>query len=698
MVAVMLLVQGCAGSPQAASGQPVAPTARPSLSAETAPAWRNSGTPSAETALPAAAPSKQPVPAGKTVGPKVDEASYRSALISASSGGRIELKAASGITYTLDIPKNALVSDQVIWMAPVTQVDGLPLSGGLLGAVELRPQGTRLMKPATLTIQVPSSFETADLTGFAYQGAGDDFHLYPVTARGRAITASIIHFSAYGGGQGTQADEKAARTTAPSTPESRYEQDIASALDDARRTGSDPSSMQQLEDAVRNFFDAQVYPDLKKAETDDQFLDAAGNEYLTWSKSLELLGMDSRLGKEITKADSSLKKGIRNAYDRASQRCVSDLDWEQGVKMIQRAREVSILYGTGYEDLQSKIQKCWTFRLDFESVIRWELDDNMDITAHVKAQVPLKLNDDLSSLEGRAPLKYVDYKVSWRGPSAMMNSLCTISSDTTDTYLSVSPFLFGASTTLGKSTVFPQMRGFFQIGDTSEKWSWVCSSGAGGGTVKTNMPFPTVGWSMGYRKTNKVREFYTSLVNGEPDGPPSYLYNLFRPVGKPVIARETGSGTAKVDHGDVNESYTIDIVHMPKGGATDISNTSNQSSDPPRKPIGPKTTDVSVLPEELKSIPAPDGFAVVDQSATRSTPDGIFQFAQASWWGPGTISAASDFYRQALAMGWNPGDDSMGQYSFDMSFVSKTDTKRTLTLNGKTEGDGIRITETIRQK
>lgn len=43
-------------------------------------------------------------------------------------------------------------------------------------------------------------------------------------------------------------------------------------------------------------------------------------------------------------------------------------------------------------------------------------------------------------------------------------------------------------------------------GDTTEKWSWKCATGASGGTIQTLMPFPTAGWSMGFRKINQDRE------------------------------------------------------------------------------------------------------------------------------------------------------------------------------------------------
>jgi hypothetical protein len=706
LVVSALLGYGCANIPFPGGGDivPPQPTAAETTGTSSVPAVPAVSAPTAPTqGAPATSSARADTPTGSgtTVKPRVDQDKAQSALIAAGSGGKIEIKASGGVTYTLDIPKDALLSDEIITMVPVTQIDGFPLSGGMLGAVELRPEGMRLVKPATLTIQMPVGFKNADLIGFAYKRAGENFHLYPVSAKGSQITTSLAHFSSYGGGQGTQSDSQAQQGRQPTDAESSFENDMGAAMDKARQTDGSPSNP-ETEDALRRFFNDQVGPDLKGAESNDQTLDAAIGEYLNWARQAALLGMDDRFQAEFAAASRSMEKGLKNAIDKASQRCVQDIDWEQGLKMISRARTAQLLNGlNGFsgagmdlQDIRPKLDQCWRFRLDYESIVKWQLDDNMDITAHVKSQVTLNMREDMTAFDGEAPLEYVEHEVNWRGESALMNAFCDITTDTTDTTLSVSPMILSMNLSTSGP---PQIRGLLDPGDTTEKWSWVCDTGAG--TIRTTMPIPTVGWSLGFKTVNKKRELNETTVNGVPDGKPKYLFHDFKPVGKPVIARETGTGTEAVDVGKVTEEYTIDIVHMPKGGANDTPSSSSQtSSAPARKPVGPKTTDASALPAELAPVPAPPDFAVVDQSTTRTAPGGSFQFAQASWWGTGSISQAAGFYRDALSADWNPGDEMVAQSSFSMTFVSKTDSNRTLSIDGKTDSGGTRILETLQQE
>ena len=171
-------------------------------------------------------------------------------------------------------------------------------------------------------------------------------------------------------------------------------------------------------------------------------------------------------------------------------------------------------------------------------------------------------------------------------------------------------------------------------------------------------------------------------------------------VGGKVVFRWAEDRAGDVAGTKVNFALKGQVVQLPEGAADDTTDPSNLNAgnEPDRKPVGPKTVNASALPPELQSIPGPPGFGVVDGSITRTSSEGSSQFAQASWWGTGSISQTTGFYRQALAADWIPGDETVGQSSFSMDFVSKTDGKRTLALNGKTDSGGIRVLETVEQK
>ncbi len=732
LVIVALLSQSCGLSSGAPSGvSSITPT--PAAAGATTPGPSPSQTPALATpsAVPSAMapvaatatateePQSTPVPSTIAVKPELEKGKAQSALVSASSGGKIEAKSASGVTYTLDIPQDALLGDEVITLAPVAQVDGLPLSGGLVGAVELLPDGMRLAKAATLTITVPSGVQASGLIGFACGGSGEDLHLYPVTVDGDKISTSLVHFSSYGGGQGTQQDMQAQLARTPATAESRFEQAIAAAVASANQAGEKLSSSQLIENALRTFFDDHVGPDLKAAETDDQSLDAALEEYWSWRSLVELFGMeDDRFQKEFATAAASLKKALQNAFDVASQKCSSDQDWQRGLEMIKVARAAALLEkspnpgnfkASAIDSLSAitpQLQVCWKFTLNYDSTITWDFSDSrgsMDIIAHVKAAVPLLLKTDLTSFGGRGDLDYVDYRITWGGASSPMNSICKIATTTTNSTLKVAPLIVDMSKFDYKAGA-QQITAVLGPGIPTEKSSWKCSTGASGGTIQAALPFPGADWYAGFMKVNQDREVAAVQVvdqktgtlknSGIPHGT-YYVYNHFKPAGKPMIALATGTGTASADGGKVIETYNISIVHTP-----DSPNTGGTSGTPTplATPTGPKTTDTSALPPELAQIPAPPNFAVVAGTSTRVAPGGVFQVASVSWWGKEAIPDIAAFYKQALTADWTSHVTSVTQAGFYLTYVSKSDPNRTLSLSSVSDAGGIKILETVMEQ
>jgi hypothetical protein len=97
-----------------------------------------------------------------------------------ANGGTMTATGADGATFTLIVPAKALLSSARVTMTPVSTVSGLPLSGGLAAAVRLEPDGLRLFNFATLIIEPPQSVSPNQETSFAWDQAGDDFHLFPM--------------------------------------------------------------------------------------------------------------------------------------------------------------------------------------------------------------------------------------------------------------------------------------------------------------------------------------------------------------------------------------------------------------------------------------------------------------------------------------------------------------------------------------
>lgn len=123
------------------------------------------------------------------------------------SGDTLHTTAPDGTAYTLVIPPAALAQPVAITMTPILTAQGLPLSGGLAGGVDLKPSGTSFLFPATLSIattRTPGAGQ--QMVGIAYTGTGDAVQLATAGTDGGAITLPVSHFSGIGAGFGTAQD------------------------------------------------------------------------------------------------------------------------------------------------------------------------------------------------------------------------------------------------------------------------------------------------------------------------------------------------------------------------------------------------------------------------------------------------------------------------------------------------------------
>ena len=164
-------------------------------------------------------------------------------------------------------PRRHTASDETITMTPVTAVDGLPLSGGLAAAVDLAPTGLRLFQLATLTITPAAAVPLAEEMTFAWRGNGEEFFLYPPELGTSAISMKLKHFSGYGVGRGSAADEVAQQQRVPASPEDALSQQLQELLAQRRRAQS--KGLTPLADPVWNLllqYHAHLMYDLEFAK------------------------------------------------------------------------------------------------------------------------------------------------------------------------------------------------------------------------------------------------------------------------------------------------------------------------------------------------------------------------------------------------------------------------------------------------
>lgn len=121
--------------------------------------------------------------------------------------------------------------DSDIIMTPVSAIEGLPFSQGYLAAVHLGPDGAKLVRSADLSMEIPGEYDPSTLIGFAADGTGDDFHLYPATfysSDGKTYAQfNVMHFSLYGVAQVVQSEIVAQKKHPPVKLASQIEQELA---------------------------------------------------------------------------------------------------------------------------------------------------------------------------------------------------------------------------------------------------------------------------------------------------------------------------------------------------------------------------------------------------------------------------------------------------------------------------------------
>lgn len=220
-----------------------------------------------------------------TVQAHTDPGHAASSRISAEAGGTVTTTGANGVRYTLTVPADAVLSDVVVTLTPVTTIDGLPLSGGLVGAVEFAPAGVLLLKPATLTIQPQSPVSPPagqSLTGFGFELSGQEFHLVPVMGSAGALTRRVDHLSGVGVALATPADLQTQRETHPPTsPADRLDQNF------------DPS---WAAGQIASYLDAQwpmVLASARRAVTDEAMVWPSFAAFTKWDEWATADGLEA---------------------------------------------------------------------------------------------------------------------------------------------------------------------------------------------------------------------------------------------------------------------------------------------------------------------------------------------------------------------------------------------------------------------
>jgi hypothetical protein len=328
-------------------------------------------------------------------------------------GGAIHLTNTAGYVFALNVPAGALDRPETITMTDINQLGGLPLSGGLLAAVDLQPEGVVFSTPVRLDIVAPANLNATNAIGFNARNDGSQLALQPTFNTNRTVSLYLWHFSLAGAGQGTASDAQAQVQNAPDDPMSAYTQQTAATLQACR---ADPNcDVQSISGELcvtyRNMADNVVLPKLKAAVTDDSAIDDALGTWLRWLREAELLGLQDGglsagaaandcLGNRAARAANLAATALHNAINKACQRCMNHEIWE--IYHMGKLVRTAELLGFS-EDSESFFQcarKCLVFELSIESEIVGS-NGQYILSTHTKGKAKLRAieDDDLLRLK-----------------------------------------------------------------------------------------------------------------------------------------------------------------------------------------------------------------------------------------------------------------------------------------------------------
>ncbi len=335
-------------------------------------------------------------------------------------GATLSAVSSNGVKYDLSLPAGALYEDTKIRMIPIEKMDGLPLSGGLIGGVQLEPEGAVLTLPAELTITLPSGTPPEEVIPLAYHGNGERVHLTIAKLEGDRLTFQIVHFSGYFSGQGTEEEADAIGNTPTGDPLDDIEQQAASHSSQSGSQGDyDPAA---AVDYYRNWFNNTVYPNLLAAEANGgETVDAAAVELFTWAISVVQERLDDELAKELANGFTSAIRGNILGYENALGRCMAG-DVEQSKDMLNHMINVEQwngLYGGkapsdfNFENKRTEFQSCLTFTMKIDSLATINPEGkNTTYKIHVTGEVILRLEIEyMKASSGSGKLKMESFDI-----------------------------------------------------------------------------------------------------------------------------------------------------------------------------------------------------------------------------------------------------------------------------------------------
>ncbi len=323
-------------------------------------------------------------------------------------GGSLSLTNASGYVFTLNVPPGALRRAEMIAMTEIAQVQGLPLSGGLRAAVDLKPEGLTFQKPARLDITAPTALDPKTSIAFGALADGSQFALRPSFITNSTVSQLLRHFSSAGVGNGTSTDaQDQSQGFPPDDPNNAAQQDAAATIQGCRAdpncdVNSEETKAKLAEIYVR-IADQSILPALKAASggASDDALDQALFKWREWAEQINVLGLVSdldggiapgELANRMRRATALASDGIVNGMTRACDQCRQH-DLERMARVFSLA-QMGELLGFGSESHWVEcVNKCLVYKLKIEAEITVTTSEGK-LRTKTKSEPKLSLAND----------------------------------------------------------------------------------------------------------------------------------------------------------------------------------------------------------------------------------------------------------------------------------------------------------------
>ena len=300
-------------------------------------------------------------------------------------GGVVEMMNAEGLTLRLTVPEGAVVFPTEITMTPLADVVGTGLGQGV--GVQLEPHGLTLLRPATLTLELPEGRTILDLWGISTLAGGEQVALHPVLPAGSGfVELPIFGFSSYGAYPGGRKNAKDIAERPVTSAGRRALGEVARLVQQALQEAienreSGPADWREyipegrLLELWDDWISEGVRPLAEEALDDDiAFLQLRYEVsiLLGVEENFQLMGPSTGQLAQIFKL---MTRPIENARDRAIERCKTEHRLDEFVYASELEAELQLM-GEHRPwtplDFESAYEACFRFRLTFESTITQE--------------------------------------------------------------------------------------------------------------------------------------------------------------------------------------------------------------------------------------------------------------------------------------------------------------------------------------